>query len=54
MPGGLNCQEPDTALQCNYLRANQAGALQVVASNAFGFGGSNSCLVFSRMQRGRP
>jgi 3-oxoacyl-[acyl-carrier-protein] synthase I len=45
MPGGLNLSTPDPALACHYLRANRAAALQVVASNSFGFGGSNACLV---------
>jgi 3-oxoacyl-[acyl-carrier-protein] synthase-1 len=38
--------EPDPALHAHYLSAPQARALSVVASNSFGFGGSNSCLVF--------
>ena len=46
MPGGLNRRTPDTALQCNYQVANRDAALRVVASNSFGFGGSNACLVF--------
>jgi 3-oxoacyl-[acyl-carrier-protein] synthase-1 len=45
MPGGLNLLTPDPALQCHYLRANREAALKVVASNSFGFGGSNACLV---------
>ena len=46
MPGGLNRLEPDPALHCRYLDASRAAALKVVASNSFGFGGSNACLVF--------
>ena len=46
MPGGLNRLEPDPALHGHYLDASRAAALKVVASNSFGFGGSNACLVF--------
>ena len=46
MPGGLNRVVPDASLQCNYLGANREAVLHVVASNSFGFGGSNACLVF--------
>ena len=45
MPGGLNVQTPDPTLQVNYLHAAQTLALRVVASNSFGFGGSNACLL---------
>jgi 3-oxoacyl-[acyl-carrier-protein] synthase-1 len=45
MPGGLNLRTPDPALQCHYLGANREAALSVVASNSFGFGGSNACLL---------
>jgi 3-oxoacyl-[acyl-carrier-protein] synthase-1 len=46
MPGGLNRLTPDPALHCSYLTENRAAALNVVASNSFGFGGSNACLIF--------
>jgi len=46
MPAGLNLQQPDPALRSNYLREIREHALRVVASNSFGFGGSNACLVF--------
>ncbi len=46
LPAGLNGQTPDPALKANYLRQTQHGALRVVASNSFGFGGSNACLIF--------
>jgi 3-oxoacyl-[acyl-carrier-protein] synthase-1 len=46
MPGGLNRRTPDPALQANYLGTPREAALQVVASNSFGFGGSNACVVF--------
>jgi len=46
MPAGLNVQTPDPALQANFIRQERAGPLRVVASNSFGFGGSNACLIF--------
>lgn len=45
MPGGLNVQQRDPALQTNYLLANREAALHRVLSNSFGFGGSNASLV---------
>lgn len=46
MPGGLNRQQPDGALRSRYLDAGRDAWLSLVASNSFGFGGSNACLVF--------
>lgn len=46
MPGGLNRREPDPALKLRYLDASVEAPVRVVASNSFGFGGSNACLVF--------
>jgi len=46
LPGGLHCEQPDPALHANYLLAPQERALSIAASNSFGFGGSNACLVF--------
>jgi len=46
MPAGLNLRQPDPALHANYLRETRGQAMNVVASNSFGFGGSNACLVF--------
>ena len=46
LPGGLNVQQPDASLHANYLRRTRPQALRVAASNSFGFGGSNACLVF--------
>jgi 3-oxoacyl-[acyl-carrier-protein] synthase-1 len=48
MPGGLNRVRPDPALGVRYLDAPIAAPLRVVASNSFGFGGSNACLVFGK------
>jgi len=46
LPGGLHRREPDPALHAHYVDSGQPAALRVVASNSFGFGGSNACLVF--------
>lgn len=45
-PAGLNVEHLDPALQVNYLLAPLQAPLDIVASNSFGFGGSNCCLVF--------
>jgi 3-oxoacyl-[acyl-carrier-protein] synthase-1 len=45
MPAGLNRRTPDPALRANYLDAPREQTLNVVASNSFGFGGSNACLM---------
>jgi 3-oxoacyl-[acyl-carrier-protein] synthase-1 len=46
MPGGANRRVPDPALHARYLDAPIDAPLRLVASNSFGFGGSNACLVF--------
>jgi len=46
LPHGLHCEQPDAALQANYLLQPMRRALSVAASNSFGFGGSNACLIF--------
>ena len=46
MPAGLNVQTPDPALHTLYLREPREQKLRVVASNSFGFGGSNASLIF--------
>lgn len=46
MPAGLNVLNPDPALQSQYLREARERRLRVVASNSFGFGGSNASLLF--------
>jgi 3-oxoacyl-[acyl-carrier-protein] synthase I len=46
MPAGLNVQTPDPALCVNYLQQVQQAPLRAVASNSFGFGGSNASLIF--------
>jgi 3-oxoacyl-[acyl-carrier-protein] synthase-1 len=46
MPGGLNRTHPDRTLHAAYLDRPREARLKLVASNSFGFGGSNACLVF--------
>ena len=45
-PPSLNLQQQDPALHAGLLRAPLQRPLRVVASNSFGFGGSNASLVF--------
>jgi 3-oxoacyl-[acyl-carrier-protein] synthase-1 len=45
-PAGINVQHPDPQLRVNYLRETLRKPLRVVASNSFGFGGSNASLIF--------
>jgi len=47
-PAGLNLRQRDPALQVRYLAEPMPAPLAVVASNSFGFGGSNACLVLGR------
>ncbi|MDO9096318.1 MAG: beta-ketoacyl-[acyl-carrier-protein] synthase family protein [Rubrivivax sp.] len=46
MPAGLNVQQQDPALHTLYLQQPREQRLQAVASNSFGFGGSNASLIF--------
>jgi len=46
IPAGLNVQTPDPALLAGYVYETRHQRLRVVASNSFGFGGSNACLLF--------
>lgn len=46
LPAGLNLREPDPQLHAGYLLQPRAAAVRRVASNSFGFGGSNACLLF--------
>ena len=46
MPASLNLQQQDPALHARLLTEPTPAPLAVVASNSFGFGGSNACLVF--------
>jgi 3-oxoacyl-[acyl-carrier-protein] synthase-1 len=45
-PAGLNLETPDPALRVRYLQQTLQQPLRVAASNSFGFGGSNACLLF--------
>ena len=45
VPAGLNVLQPDPELAISYVREVQRRPLRTVASNSFGFGGSNCCLV---------
>jgi 3-oxoacyl-[acyl-carrier-protein] synthase-1 len=46
VPAGLNVRQADPALQVNYLRQPRRQEILLAASNSFGFGGSNACLLF--------
>jgi 3-oxoacyl-[acyl-carrier-protein] synthase-1 len=43
---GVHCEQPDPTLHARYQREPLDARLAVAASNSFGFGGSNSCLLF--------
>lgn len=45
VPAGLNVRMLDPALRANYQTALTERQLKIAASNSFGFGGSNACLV---------
>jgi 3-oxoacyl-[acyl-carrier-protein] synthase-1 len=45
LPAGLNVEQLDPALQSNYLLQVRQTPVDLVASNSFGFGGSNACLL---------
>nr|NLZ40389.1 beta-ketoacyl-ACP synthase [Comamonadaceae bacterium] len=45
LPPTLNLRRPDPALTLPVLRTPLARRVRVAASNSFGFGGSNACLV---------
>ncbi len=45
IPAGLNVLAADPQLRCNYQTSTRQAPLRVVASNSFGFGGTNACLI---------
>lgn len=51
-PAGINTQQPDPAISINYLLQSQAGPVDYVLSNSFGFGGTNCSLIFGRKPAG--
>jgi 3-oxoacyl-[acyl-carrier-protein] synthase-1 len=48
LPGGVNTTQCDPALPLNYLLENRDQRVNRVLTNSFGFGGTNSSLVFGR------
>jgi 3-oxoacyl-[acyl-carrier-protein] synthase-1 len=46
IPGSPQTRSLDPALRSRYLQANETGRLDRVMTNSFGFGGSNSSLIF--------
>ncbi|WP_374565629.1 beta-ketoacyl-[acyl-carrier-protein] synthase family protein [Ideonella sp.] len=46
LPGGTTLRQRDPALQANYLPAGRQAEIGLAASNSFGFGGTNTCLIF--------
>ncbi len=46
LPANLNLRTPDPALRMQVLREAREARIKFAASNSFGFGGSNACLVF--------
>jgi 3-oxoacyl-[acyl-carrier-protein] synthase-1 len=46
LPANLHLRTLDPALGCRVLQLPQEQTLRIAASNSFGFGGSNACLVF--------
>ncbi|MEO7728910.1 MAG: beta-ketoacyl-[acyl-carrier-protein] synthase family protein [Burkholderiales bacterium] len=45
LPAGINTENVDPALHCNYLLENRDARVRKVLTNSFGFGGSNCSLV---------
>ena len=50
MPATLNLMKPDVGVDFNFVpRTAQKKDVRVVVSNSFGFGGTNSSLVFAKL-----
>ena len=49
VPGTLNTQRPDPQLSAGLQLETCERSLRAVASNSFGFGGTNCSLVFGRL-----
>jgi 3-oxoacyl-[acyl-carrier-protein] synthase-1 len=45
LPGGITTTQQDPSLNCNFLKAPQAGRVRRVLSNSFGFGGTNCAVL---------
>lgn len=54
IPGGLNVRQLDPQLHCAYQCISREARLKRVASNSFGFGGSNACLIFGKDSDDQP
>lgn len=51
MPATLNLEKPDVGAAFNFVpKEAQEKDIGVAISNSFGFGGTNSSLVFSKFQ----
>jgi 3-oxoacyl-[acyl-carrier-protein] synthase I len=50
LPGGLNLQALDPALQVDYVTRSRGAPLRTVLSNSFGFGGSNASLILGAVR----
>ncbi|WP_043112217.1 beta-ketoacyl-ACP synthase [Solimonas flava] len=48
VPPSLNTRTLDPALRAHYALEAQSRPLRIAASNSFGFGGNNACLIFGR------
>ncbi|MFK7962669.1 MAG: beta-ketoacyl-[acyl-carrier-protein] synthase family protein [Burkholderiaceae bacterium] len=47
MPAGLNVEQLDPTLKCQFLTRPQPAPLRAVMSNSFGFGGANASLILT-------
>ena len=48
IPGNINLIERDPDFRCQVTADTQPGSIRYAASNSFGFGGNNCCLIFGR------